>query len=210
VVARAAAENLTPTLLELGGQNPALVDETANITDAAKKIVWGATAWGGQWCTSPGYAYVHESVAAAFVAEAKRAVRELYGDDPQSNPDYSRIISAREVSRLVELIDPAKVVVGGKSDPQSRATRRLPLAACTWRDTQVRRQGTELEAVGCSVGCSRPRWRALTERASAEEGHRLVTAQTFPNLLGVHALVWVGDTSPASVDYAVAKTKETG
>jgi aldehyde dehydrogenase (NAD+) len=67
VVARAAAENLTPVLLELGGQNPALVDETANIPDAARKIVWGAMAWGGQWCTSPGYAYVHESVAEAFV-----------------------------------------------------------------------------------------------------------------------------------------------
>ena len=53
VIARAAAENLTPVLLELGGQNPALVDETANIRDAANKIVWGAMAWGGQWCTSP-------------------------------------------------------------------------------------------------------------------------------------------------------------
>jgi aldehyde dehydrogenase (NAD+) len=56
VIARAAAENLTPVLLELGGQNPAVVDETANLKDAAKKIIWGATAWGGQWCTSPGYA----------------------------------------------------------------------------------------------------------------------------------------------------------
>jgi aldehyde dehydrogenase (NAD+) len=54
VVARAAAENLTPVLLELGGQNPALVDEAANIKDSGKKIVWGAMAWGGQWCTSPG------------------------------------------------------------------------------------------------------------------------------------------------------------
>jgi aldehyde dehydrogenase (NAD+) len=61
ILARAAAENLTPVLLELGGMNPALVDETANIPDAAKKIVWGKMAWGGQWCTSPGYAYVHES-----------------------------------------------------------------------------------------------------------------------------------------------------
>jgi aldehyde dehydrogenase family protein len=51
---------------------PALVDETANIADAARKIVWGTMAWGGQWCTSPGYAYVHGSVADAFVAEAKR------------------------------------------------------------------------------------------------------------------------------------------
>jgi aldehyde dehydrogenase (NAD+) len=52
-VMRAAAEHLTPVLLELGGQNPVIVDETANLPDAAKKIVWGATAWGGQWCTSP-------------------------------------------------------------------------------------------------------------------------------------------------------------
>jgi aldehyde dehydrogenase (NAD+) len=113
VVARAAAENLTPILLELGGQNPALVDESANIKDAAKKIVWGAMAWGGQWCTSPGYAYVHESIAEEFVAEAKAALIELFGNDPKSNSDYSRIISAHEVDRLVALIDPAKVVIGG-------------------------------------------------------------------------------------------------
>jgi aldehyde dehydrogenase (NAD+) len=50
---KAAAENITPVLLELGGQNPALVDATANISDAAKKIVWGKMSWGGQWCTSP-------------------------------------------------------------------------------------------------------------------------------------------------------------
>ena len=62
VIMRAAAENLTPVLLELGGQNPAIVDETANIAESARKIIWGAMAWGGQWCTSPGYAYVHESV----------------------------------------------------------------------------------------------------------------------------------------------------
>jgi Aldehyde dehydrogenase family len=100
IVMKAAAENLTPVLLELGGQNPALVDETANIADAAKKIVWGAMAWGGQWCTSPGYAYVHESISDAFVAEAKKAVLDLYGPDPRANPDHSRVISAREVSRL--------------------------------------------------------------------------------------------------------------
>src|SRR5258708_7679016 len=83
IVARAAAETLTPVLLELGGMNPAVVDETANIPDAAKKIVWGAMAWGGQWCTSPGYAYVHESVAEEFVADGKKALIELFGNDPK-------------------------------------------------------------------------------------------------------------------------------
>ena len=134
VVARAAAENLTPVLLELGGQNPALVDATANITDAAKKIVWGAMAWGGQWCTSPGYAYVHESVAEQFVAEAKKALVELYGPDPKNNPDYSRIINAREVSRLAALIDPKKVVAGGKSDPETRYLDPTIVYPVSWDD----------------------------------------------------------------------------
>src|SRR5712671_4769551 len=135
VIARAAAENLTPVLLELGGQNPALVDETANIPDAAKKIVWGAMAWGGQWCMSPGYAYVHESVAEAFVAEAKAALIALYGEDPKANPDYSRIISAREVSRLAALIDPAKVVIGGQSDADARYLDPTILYLVSWDDT---------------------------------------------------------------------------
>jgi aldehyde dehydrogenase (NAD+) len=134
IVMKAAAENLTPVLLELGGQNPALVDETANIADAAKKIVWGAMAWGGQWCTSPGYAYVHESVAGAFVAKARKAVVELYGKDPKTNPDYSRVVSAREVSRLAGLIDPEKVVSGGRSDPQARYLDPTIVYPVTWDD----------------------------------------------------------------------------
>jgi aldehyde dehydrogenase (NAD+) len=134
IVARAAAENLTPVLLELGGMNPALVDETANIPDAAKKIVWGAMAWGGQWCTSPGYAYVHESIADAFVAEAKKALVELFGDDPKSNSDYSRIINSHAVSRLASRIDPAKVIAGGKADPEARYLDPTLLYPIFWED----------------------------------------------------------------------------
>jgi aldehyde dehydrogenase (NAD+) len=134
VIARAAAENLTPVLLELGGQNPALVDETANIPDAAKKIVWGAMAWGGQWCTSPGYAYVHESVAEAFVEQAKASLIAQFGADPKSNPDYSRVIGAHEVSRLAALIDPAKVVIGGRSDPDARYLDPTIVYPVSWND----------------------------------------------------------------------------
>ena len=134
VVARAAAENLTPVLLELGGQNPAIVDETANLPDAAKKIVWGKMAWGGQWCTSPGYAYVHESVADRFVAEAKAALVALYGKEPKNNPDYSRIISPREVLRLAALLDPAKVVAGGRSDPDERYLDPTLVYPVSWGD----------------------------------------------------------------------------
>lgn len=134
VVARAAAEHLTPVLLELGGQNPALVDETANIPDAAKKIVWGAMAWGGQWCTSPGYAYVHESVADAFVDEAKKALVEMFGENPRHNSDYSRVINDTAVRRIAGLIDPAKVIIGGQSDPDAHYLDPTIVYPVTWHD----------------------------------------------------------------------------
>src|SRR5277367_713667 len=134
VVARAAAENLTPTLLELGGQNPALVDASANIPVAAKDIAWGAMAWGGQWCTSPGYAYVHESVADEFVAQAKKALVEMFGEDPKGNPDYSRVINAAAVSRIAALIDPAKVIIGGESDPDVPYLAPTIVYPVVWED----------------------------------------------------------------------------
>jgi len=134
VVMRAAAEHLTPVLLELGGQNPAIVDETANIPDAAKKIVWGAMAWGGQWCTSPGYAVAHESIAEQFVDECKKAVVAFYGREPKANLDYSRIISPAAVERLASLIDPQKVVYGGKSDASARFLDPTILYPISWSD----------------------------------------------------------------------------
>jgi aldehyde dehydrogenase (NAD+) len=134
VVMRAAAEHITPVLLELGGQNPAIVDETANIPDAAKKIVWGAMTWGGQWCTSPGYAVVHESIAEEFVTQCKKFVVELYSADPKSNPDYSRVISPAAVTRLASLIDSKKVVYGGKSNAPARYLDPTILYPISWSD----------------------------------------------------------------------------
>jgi aldehyde dehydrogenase (NAD+) len=134
VIMRAAAENLTPVLLELGGQNPAIVDQTANIAESARKIVWGAMAWGGQWCTSPGYAYVHESVIEEFNNEAKKAITEMYGSDPKTNPDFSKIINAKAVKRLASLIDPAKVIAGGEYDEAERYLAPTLVYPVSWSD----------------------------------------------------------------------------
>jgi aldehyde dehydrogenase (NAD+) len=134
IVLRAAAENITPVVLELGGQNPAIVDQTANVPDAAKKLVWGATAWGGQWCTSPGYVYVHETVAEEFVAECRKSVIELYGENPKTNPDYSRIINAREVRRLAQMVDKDKVILGGDYDEAERYFAPTILYPVGWTD----------------------------------------------------------------------------
>lgn len=134
VVMRAAAENLTPVLLELGGQNPAFVDETANLQDAAEKIVWGAVAWGGQWCTSPGYAYVHESIADKFVEACKVALVKMYGNDPKNNPDFSKIISGKEVKRLQGLLEGTSIVAGGECDEANRYVAPTIVYPVTWKE----------------------------------------------------------------------------
>ncbi|MDB4903599.1 MAG: aldehyde dehydrogenase [Mucilaginibacter sp.] len=134
IILKAAAENLTPVILELGGQNPAIVDTTADIPDAARKIIWGATAWGGQWCTSPGYACVHESVVEEFVKETKNALIEMFGAAPKANPDYSRIISGKEVKRLAALIDPEKVITGGEFDEEAHYLAPTVIYPVSWTD----------------------------------------------------------------------------
>jgi aldehyde dehydrogenase (NAD+) len=134
IVMRAAAEHLTPVLLELGGQNPVIVDETADIPNAAKKIVWGATAWGGQWCASPGYALVHESVAEQFADEARKAVNAMYGDDPKTHPDLSRIISSKKVKQLAALLEPNKVIAGGETDEEARYVAPTVVYPVQWTD----------------------------------------------------------------------------
>ena len=96
--------------------------------------MWGATAWGGQWCTSPGYAYVHENVADEFVAECRKAVVELYGENPKENPDYSRIINAREVKRLALLVDQEKVILGGGYDEADCYFEPTILYPVDWTD----------------------------------------------------------------------------
>ena len=134
VVMKAAAENLTPVLLELGGQNPVVVDATANLKDAAEKLVWGATAFGGQWCVSPGYVYVHESVATDFVAECRDAITRLYGADPAASPDLSRIVSERDVERVAQMLEGAEIVAGGDYDVATRYFSPTIVYPAKWTD----------------------------------------------------------------------------
>ena len=134
IVFKAAAENLTPVILELGGLNPAIVDETADIANAARKLVWGATAWGGQWCTSPGYAYVHQSIAEEFVNEAKEALSNMYGPDPKTHPDFSKIISSQGVKRLASLLPKEGVIAGGDYDEAQRYFAPTLIYPVKWTD----------------------------------------------------------------------------
>lgn len=140
VVMRAAAENLTPVILELGGQNPTIVDESANLDIAADRIAWGHNAISGQWCIAPGYVCVHESVADEFVAKLKASIVRMYGEDPQRSPDFARMISEHDVERVVSYILPEKVVLGGRYDVSARYVEPTILYPSAWEDPALQQE----------------------------------------------------------------------
>lgn len=121
-VMRNAAEHLTPVTLELGGKSPCIIDATANVKLAAKRIVFGKYLNCGQTCVAPDYIYCHRSVKDQLIKEVKKQIRKQYGDHPLSNPDYGKIINEKHFDRILGLIDEKKVVHGGGSD---RKTLRI-------------------------------------------------------------------------------------
>ncbi len=116
IVAKAAAEHLTPVTLELGGKNPCIVDETANIKLAARRILWGKFINCGQTCIAPDYVLVHESVKDDFVEQCKKEIRLTYGENAQLSPDYARIINPANFEGLRKLLVGEKVLTGGDTD----------------------------------------------------------------------------------------------
>lgn len=115
---QAAAKNLTPVTLELGGKSPAIVDDTANLKVAAKRIVWGKLQNNGQTCIAPDYVLVSRKRKDALIKEMIIATKEFYGSDIRNNKDYGRIINDRHFIRLQQMLeaDHSFVVFGGETD----------------------------------------------------------------------------------------------
>jgi len=116
IVAMAAAKNLTPVTLELGGKNPCILDETANLKLAAKRIVWGKFINAGQTCIAPDYILIQKDMESHFIDYLKTEITKAYGEIPSDSPDFARIINTKNWERLVRLIEPEKVIFGGESD----------------------------------------------------------------------------------------------
>ncbi len=116
IVAKAAAENLTPVTLELGGKNPCIIDETANLKLAAKRIVWGKFMNAGQTCIAPDYILIQKDMKSHFVDYMKVEITKAYGENPSNSPDFARIINTKNWQRLVDKIDPKKVIFGGQTN----------------------------------------------------------------------------------------------
>ena len=115
-VLRRAAEHLTPAVLELGGKSPCIVDASANIKLAAKRIVWGKYLNCGQTCVAPDYILCERSVQDTFVKAVVAEIKKQFGEKPLENKDYSKIINEKHFARLCGLIDKKKVVIGGNSN----------------------------------------------------------------------------------------------
>ena len=118
-VMRKAAEHLTPVSLELGGKSPCIVDATAKLDLAAKRLAFGKLLNCGQTCVAPDYLLIDRKVKDEFLALLKKHITAMIGEDALQNENYVRMVNRRHYDRVLSLIDPAKVVFGGKGDPDS-------------------------------------------------------------------------------------------
>jgi len=119
IVAKAAAENLTPVTLELGGKSPCIVDETANLELSAKRIVWGKIINAGQTCVAPDYILVHHKIKAIFVKLLIEEIEKALGTNPEESPDFARIINLKNWQRQLSLLENQKILFGGQSNRDS-------------------------------------------------------------------------------------------
>ena len=118
IIAKSAAEYLTPVTLELGGKSPCVIDESANIKLAAKRIVWGKFVNGGQTCIAPDYLLIHTSVKDKFVNYFKEELTKAYGENPEKSSDFPRIINAKNFNRLATMLSNENFLIGGKTNSE--------------------------------------------------------------------------------------------
>jgi aldehyde dehydrogenase (NAD+) len=116
IVLKAAAENLTPVILELGGKNPCIVDKSANLTIAANRIAWAKGMNSGQTCIAPDYILAEESIKPKLLQEIKKSFHKMYGEDIQRSKYYPRIIHETAFNRLSGLLREASIYSGGETD----------------------------------------------------------------------------------------------
>lgn len=132
IVYKAAAENLTPVVLELGGKSPVIITKDANLEMAAKRIVWGKFLNAGQTCVAPDYLLVEESIQEQFLEMLRKNIQQ-FKYEPQSE-HYTKIINQRNFQRLIKLINQDKIYFGGNYDKEKRYIEPTILTNITWED----------------------------------------------------------------------------
>lgn len=131
-VLRCAAEHLTPVSLELGGKSPCIVDKTADLKLAARRIVFGKFLNCGQTCVAPDYLCVEESVRKPLLDEIQAQIRVQYGEKPLENPAWGKIINEKHFTRLVSLLQQEQILFGGQTDPDAQQIAPTVVSPCTF------------------------------------------------------------------------------
>lgn len=139
-VMRNAAEHLTPVTLELGGKSPCIVDQTADIKLAARRIVFGKYLNCGQTCVAPDYIYCHRAVKDRLIKEVQKQIQKQYGKQPLRNPNYGKIINEKHFDRILGLIDEKKVVHGGNFDRKTLRIEPTVLDHVTFQDAVMQEE----------------------------------------------------------------------
>ncbi|ETI66733.1 aldehyde dehydrogenase [Neobacillus vireti] len=134
VIMEAAAKNLTPVTLELGGKSPCIVHKDANLKLAAKRIAWGKFTNAGQTCIAPDYLYLHKSIKDQFLQQFKETTIELYGEHPLNNVNFTRIVSGRHFQRLCSFLDNGELFMGGSANQEKLSIEPTVLTHVTWED----------------------------------------------------------------------------
>ncbi|MBW7475841.1 aldehyde dehydrogenase [Paenibacillus oenotherae] len=134
IVMEAAAKNLVPVTLELGGKSPCIVDRDSDIELAAHRIIWGKFLNAGQTCVAPDYILVHKDIKESLVARMKDKITAFYGDNPQNSADFGRIVNERHWERLVGLLDLDKIAAGGDSQRDDLYIAPTIMDDVTWDD----------------------------------------------------------------------------
>jgi aldehyde dehydrogenase (NAD+) len=139
IVMEAAAKNLVPVTLELGGKSPTIVDKTANLDIAAKRIMWGKLINTGQTCIAPDYLLVHKEIKKQFLAKLKITIVDFYSSEAFKSKDYGKIVTTRQFDRLTSIIDrdKTKVVYGGHYDRNNLYIEPTLIDNATWQDASM-------------------------------------------------------------------------
>ena len=135
-----AAENFTPVVLELGGKNPCVVDSTAKIKVAARRIVFGKYLNCGQTCVAPDYIICHSSIKDKLVEEICRQIKLQFGEDALNNADYGRIVNEKHYNRICRLIDESKVIFGGEKSLEKLKIAPTVMDNVSWDDAVMQEE----------------------------------------------------------------------
>ncbi|RDI43744.1 aldehyde dehydrogenase [Aquicella lusitana] len=134
IVMEAAARQLIPVTLELGGKSPCIVDKTADLDFAARRIIWAKTVNAGQTCIAPDYLYVHHSCKQTLIEKLQHAIQQFYSNDPKTSTSYGRIINQKHFSRLARLMQAGKTLSGGDRQEEALYIAPTLIDEITWND----------------------------------------------------------------------------